>query len=141
MAVSYEEYTHVYCGGFPFPGLTDDDRPPISIHRTSVFRHYRAKAVAQLERYKRIYTVRVPGNNECDPLTPEQRAICAMIEAYMIRDAAKEAAVRQVSSATIGSVSVNYGSAPDKDTYSAKALERELYRCASQYLEIYRGVG
>ena len=43
-----------------------------------------------------------------------------------------------VQSASIGSVSVSYGSGNSVDV-SAKGQSRELYRCACLYLDIYRG--
>ena len=47
-----------------------------------------------------------------------------------------------VQSASIGSVSVSYGgSAAQAVDLTPKGQARELYRCASLYLDIYRGVG
>ena len=46
-----------------------------------------------------------------------------------------------VSSASIGSVSVSYGGASGGVDLSQKGQAKELYRCASLYLDIYRGCG
>ncbi len=59
----------------------------------------------------------------------EKLALCAMAEA--VYRAKRRGAV---SAATVGSVSVRYDEGAEKD------LHRELYRCASIYLDIYRGV-
>ena len=59
----------------------------------------------------------------------EKLALCAMAEAVY---RAKRRGT--VSAATVGSVSVRYDNVSDKDLF------KELYRCASIYLDIYRGV-
>lgn len=94
---------------------------------------YEAKAAAQLAYYKRIYTVTVPDENA------EAMAVCAMADALAYFTAAQNG-TGTVASASIGSVSVSYGS-PSAVDLSPKGQSRELYRCASQYLDIYRGVG
>ena len=64
-------------------------------------------------------------------------AVCAMADAlYYFETAANGGAV---TSSSIGSVSSSQ-QAPEVDV-SAKAQNRELYRCASLYLDIYRGCG
>lgn len=95
---------------------------------------FEARAAEQLARYKRIYTVTVPYENA------ESMAVCAMAEALAYFTAAQNGAGGVVTSASIGSVSVSYGGAIAVDL-SPKAQERELYRCACRYLDIYRGVG
>jgi len=144
--VSYEAYVIGYGGGFPFTEgrVYDDDEERDSEKRT-LLELYSKKAIAKLEQYERIYTVSNPkGESEVESgacgITPETAALCAMIEAMMIHDAAKEATVNRVSAASIGSVSVSYGNSSGVDI-SDKALEKELFRCASRYLDIYRGVG
>jgi hypothetical protein len=92
---------------------------------------YEARAAAQLAQYKRIYTVTAPDEKA------EAMAVCAMADALAYFTAAQNGAV---TSASIGSVSVSYGS-PSAVDLSPKGQARELYRCASQYLDIYRGVG
>ena len=145
--ISYDDYVIKHGGGFPFPdGTVYGDGA--TGHRVLLDK-YCKKANAKLEQYKRIYTVSVPadpavkandlGSDFGAELKPEEAAICAMIEAMMIHDAAKEAAVNRVSTASIGSVSVSYGNSSGVDV-SEKALEKELFRCASRYLDIYRGV-
>ena len=89
------------------------------------------QATAKLEHYKRIYTVTAPDEKA------EKMAICAMIDALYFYATAQNG--EMVSSASIGSVSVNYN-APKTVDLSPKAQEKELFRCASLYLEIYRGV-
>lgn len=96
---------------------------------------FESKAAEQLARFKRIYTVTAPDKNA------EAMAICAMADALAYFTAAQNGAGVAVASASIGSVSVSYaGGASDVDL-SPKGQAKELYRCASQYLEIYRGVG
>lgn len=90
----------------------------------SDFYRLSAQAEAQLARYKRIYTV--TGDE-----TAEQMAVCAMADALYYY----ETVANSPQSVSVGSVSCNRGQA---DT-SAKAQSRELYRCASLYLDIYRG--
>ena len=89
------------------------------------------RACYELERFKRIYAV---ADAEEDA---EGMAACAMAEAlYMIQMA--QNGTGTVSSASIGSVSVSYGS-PQSLDLSPKGQARELYRAACTYLDIYRG--
>ena len=92
------------------------------------------RATDQLARYKRIYIVTAPDENA------EAMAICAMADALAYFAAAQNGIGGAVASASVGSVSVSYAGAAAVDI-SPKAQAKELYRCASQYLEIYRGVG
>ena len=96
---------------------------------------FEARAAEQLARFKRIYTVTAPDENA------EAMAICAMAEALAYFTAAQNGAGGAVASASIGSVSVSYAGAASAVDLSPKGQTKELYRCASQYLEIYRGVG
>ncbi len=93
-----------------------------------------ARASEQLAHYKRIYTVNAPEE------TSENMAVCAMADAMAYFTAAQNGSGGPVSSASIGSVSVSYGVASGGLDISAKGQERELYRCACRYLDIYRGV-
>lgn len=121
--VNHEFYKSKYHGG------------SISAQEWPVFE---ARAAAQLKRYKRIYTVTVP---EGEP-EAESMAICAMADALAYFTAALNGAGGPVASASIGSVSVSYaGASGGAVDLSAKGQAQELYRCASQYLDIYRGVG
>lgn len=95
---------------------------------------FEKRAAEQLARYKRIYTVTAPDDNA------EAMAVCAMADALAYFAAAQNGTGGAVASASIGSVSVSYAGASGIDL-SPKAQAKELYRCASQYLEIYRGVG
>lgn len=94
-----------------------------------------ARASEQLARFKRIYTVTGPESNS------EALAVCAMADALAYFTAAQNGAGGVVSSASIGSVSVSYGGTQNAVDLSPKGQARELYRCASRYLDIYRGVG
>ena len=94
--------------------------------------YYSNQAIAKLEYYKRIYTV-VASDEKAEKL-----AVCAMADALFYFANAQNGTAN-VSSASIGSVSVSYN-APKAVDLSPKAQEKELFRCASQYLEIYRGV-
>lgn len=116
----YEFYASVYMGD----SISEADFPRLA-----------KRAGEQLARYKRIYTVTAPEQ------TSEDMAICAMADALAYYEAAQSGTGGPVSAASIGSVSVSYsGSANDVDTSKA-AQERELYRCAKLYLDIYRGCG
>ena len=95
---------------------------------------FEKQAASQLDKYKRIYTVTAPEEHS------EAMAVCAMADALAYFTAAQNGTAGAVNSASIGSVSVSYGSASGVDL-SPKGQERELYRCACQYLDIYRGVG
>lgn len=88
------------------------------------------RAGAQLSRYERIYTV--TGDE-----TARKMAICAMADALYYYETVANGGI--VTGSAIGSVSTSV-QAQTIDT-SEKAQSRELYRCASLYLEIYRGVG
>lgn len=90
------------------------------------------RAGEQLARYKRIYTVTAPDE------AAESMAICAMADALAYYEAAQNGDSGAVNSASIGSVSVSYAGNAAVDVSQA-AQERELYRCARQYLDIYRG--
>ena len=92
------------------------------------------RAKEQLARYQRIYSVIAPGEHS------EDLAVCAMADAMAYFSAAQNGAGGAVQSASIGSVSVSYGSQQTVDL-SPKGQERELLRCARMYLDIYRGVG
>lgn len=105
----YKFYTDAYHG---------NSIPPTDFARLA------ARAEAQLARYKRIYVV--AGDEAA-----EDNAICAMADAlYYFETAANEA-----QSTSVGSVSSSRGQVD----MSEKAQSRELYRCASLYLSIYRG--
>ena len=96
---------------------------------------YEQWASAQLERYKRIYTVTAPGPDS------EAMAICAMAEAMYSFDLLVSGEGGPVQSTSIGSVSVSYGGTSGAAVdISSKGQARELYRCACLYLDIYRGV-
>lgn len=118
--VEYDFYLSVYCGC------------SIPYEEWEIFSH---RAQEQLDRYKRIYTVTAPEK------TSEAMAVCAIADALAYFTAAQNSTGGAVSSASIGSVSVSYGGAQNAVDLSPKGQSRELYRCASQYLDIYRGVG
>ena len=122
--VAFEFYKGTYHGG----SISEEDWPVFA-----------ARAEDQLNRYKRIYTVTVPEK----PSDAESMAICAMADALAYFTAAQNGEGGPVSSASIGSVSVSYAGASGGGSVdlSAKGQARELYRCASMYLDIYRGVG
>lgn len=95
------------------------------------------RAAAQLERYKRIYTVTAPE----DKPDSEDMAVCAMAEALYGFDLLASGDGGPVQSAAIGSVSVRYGGeAMQSMDLSPRGQARELYRTACRYLDIYRGV-
>ncbi len=86
------------------------------------------RAEAQLNRYRRIYTV--TGDDKA-----EKMAVCAMADALYFYENAENGGT--VISSSIGSVS----SSKQEIDMSEKAQAAELYRCASLYLDIYRGCG
>ncbi len=95
---------------------------------------YAARAADQLVRYKRIYTVAAPEEND------ESMAICAMAEAMHGFDLIANGEGGSVQSASIGSVSVSYGAGGSGAVdVTPKGQAKELYRCACLYLDIYRG--
>lgn len=94
---------------------------------------FEQRAAEQLAHYKHIYTVTAPDENA------EAKAVCAMADALAYFAAAQNGASGAVTGASIGSVSVSYGGASAVDL-SPRGQERELYRCACMYLDIYRGV-
>lgn len=87
-------------------------------------------AAAQLRRYKRIYSM-----GENDP-EQERQAICAMAEAILFFEQAENGEITE--SIQLGSLQVARASGTVPDL-TARAKSRELYRCASLYLDIYRG--
>lgn len=97
---------------------------------------YRARAVEQLARYQRIYTVTAPGPDS------GAMAVCSMAEAMYSFDLLLNGEGGPVQSASIGSVSVGYGGGAAQGLdLSPKGQARELYRCACLYLDICRGCG
>lgn len=96
---------------------------------------FEPRAVDQLTRYKRIYSVTAPDADA------EPKAVCAMADALAFFTAAQNGTGGTVTSASIGSVSASYGGAANAVDLSPRGQERELLRCARQYLDIYRGVG
>ena len=90
------------------------------------------EASAKLRQYKRKYTVIVPDENS------ESMAVCVMAETLDYFEAMQNG-IGAAQSATIGSVSVSYST--QSVDLSPKGKERELYRSACLYLDIYRGVG
>lgn len=118
--ISYDFYVNVYPGG----SIPQEDWPGCE-----------ARARAQLDRYRRLYRVTVPRPRAAD------MAVCAMAEALYSFDLLASGAGGPVQSVSIGSVSASYGGAAQSIDLSAKGREKELYRCASLYLDIYRGCG
>ena len=105
--VTYQFYSDTYHGG----SISPEDWPAAE-----------REARANLERYRRSYTVTAPGQDS------ENMAICAMAEVLV--QASQAAAL---ASASIGSVSVSYR-APDP-----RKQKRDLFEAACLYLDIYRG--
>ena len=97
---------------------------------------YEARAEAQVASYERTYTVGYP-NRKSRPM-----AICAIAEALYSIDLILNGEGGPVSSVSVGSVSTSYGSSASAAIdVSPAGQAKELYRCAKQYLDIYRGVG
>lgn len=122
MNIDYEFYTGSYYGG----SISYDD-----------WAEYETRAEAILYRYKRIYTVTIPQ----DEPDAEKMAVCAMADALRSFDLIANGEGGAVQSASIGSVSTSYGSSgTDAVDMTPAGQAKELYRCASLYLDIYRGV-
>ncbi len=117
--ITYDFYTGTYLGS----SITAEEWPT-----------FVARAQDQLNKYRRIYTVVAPDKNA------EAMAVCAMADTLNFFVKA-QSGTGAIASASIGSVSVNYGNATSSIDLSPKAQEKEMYRCACTYLEIYRGVG
>ena len=119
---SYSFYVSAYCGKL--------------IAQEEEWADYSARAVEQLAQYKRLYQVTAPEPDS------ENRAVCAMAEALYSFDLLANGEAGPIQSVSIGSVSASYGStAAQSVDLSPKGQARELYRCASRYLDIYRGCG
>lgn len=84
-------------------------------------------AKQHLERYKKQYTVH--GDKKSENI-----AVCAMAETLYYYQNLQDNGI--VSSVSVGSVSTSY-IAPENNN---KAKEKALYKQASLYLDIYRGV-
>ena len=122
MNTDYEFYRSRYNGG----SIPDDE-----------WADYETRAMAQLNRYKRIYTVAVP-QHEPDA---EKLAVCAMADAMHSFDLIANGEGGTVQSASIGSVSTSFGgNGSNAADVSPSGQAKELYRCACMYLDIYRGV-
>lgn len=117
----YDFYVNLYRGG----SIPPEEWPA-----------YEVRAADQLAQYKRTYRVRAPRPRAAD------MAVCAMAEALYSFDLAANGEGGPVQSASVGSVSVSYGgTAAQSIDLSPRGQEKELYRCASRYLDICRGVG
>lgn len=151
--VKYEFYTDQYHGS----SISEADWPVFC-----------RRAHDQLNKYKQIYRINpkadimssyMDGNLSIDatsitavddgagnvtivaPQTVcEAMAVCAMADALAYFTAVQNG-MGAVASASIGSVSVSYGVTANAVDLSPKGQAKELYRCASLYLEFYRGVG
>ena len=115
MAVSYYFYRETYKGD----SFTEDD--------FDEFERLALRAEAKLNEYKRKYTVTAPDENA------ENMAQCAMVDAWYFFEVKQN----EYTASSIGSVSTSQGGID----ISTEAQDREIYRCASLYLDIYRGVG
>ena len=123
MNTDYEFYRSRYNGG----SIPDDE-----------WADYETRAMAQLNRYKRIFTVAVPQ----DEPDAEKLAVCAMADAMHNFDLIASGEGGAVQSVSIGSVSTSFGgNGSNAADVSPSGQAKELYRCACLYLDIYRGVG
>ena len=114
----YDFYQNTYCGS----SLTAEEFP-----------EYCCRAQDKLQAYGRSY--RVIGDENARSM-----AICAMAEALSYYDSARngQGGLRYAS---VGTVSVSGKGVYSQVDISPKAQERELYRIAATYLDIYRGTG
>ena len=114
----YGFYREVYCGS----ALTEEEFPQLL-----------ARARDKLEQYRRYY--RVTGE-----ASAEKMALCALAETIAYFEAAQngQGGLRYAS---VGTVSVSGKGIYSQVDISPAAQERELYRAAGMYLDIYRGTG
>lgn len=89
-------------------------------------------ASARLQYYKKTYTV-----SETDEFT-EAMAICAMAEVLDYFEQLENGTF-VVQSASVGSVSVNYDNSAKSVDISAKSREKEVFKAARLYIDVYRG--
>ena len=108
--VDYQFYTQIYLGN-----AISEKAFPAAV----------AEATAALERICRIYQVAEHGEQT------RKMAICAMAEAVSTANRRRAG----LTAASVGSVSVRY----ENGEHADKSLQRELYRKAAIYLDIYRG--
>ena len=90
------------------------------------FAEFAQRAKDALERMMRTYRITASGE------TSLAMAICAMAETLYAHAKHRSG----MTAATVGQVSVRY----ENSDSGEKSLQRELYRKASIYLDIYRGV-
>lgn len=94
------------------------------------------RARDQLAWYRRIYMVEAE-----EGCRDEKLALCAMAEALYNAEVVANGD-GGIQSASIGSVSTSYGNtAAQAVDVTPKGVERALYKAATLYLDIYRGVG
>ena len=106
-----------------------------TIQDEAEFNRCAARARDQLARYRRIYTVTAPDEDA------EKMAICAMADAVAWYEGARDGTGGPVASVSVGSVSETYSGGAGSLDFSQAAQDREMYRRACLYLDIYRGVG
>lgn len=106
-----------------------------TIQDEAEFNRCAARARDQLARYRRIYTVTAPDEDA------EKMAICAMADAVAWYEGARDGTGGPVASVSVGSVSETYSGGAGNLDFSQAAQDREMYRRACLYLDIYRGVG
>ena len=94
---------------------------------------YLRRAEDKLRQYERSYTVAEAVENG------RKKAICAMAEAMEYFETAQNGR-GGLRYASVGTVSVSGKGIYSAVDISPAAQERELYRCACVYLDIYRGV-
>jgi len=113
----YDFYLNTYCGS----AITAEEFPELL-----------KRAQDKLLSYERSY--RVTGDE-----TQRSMALCALAEAMAYYDAARngEGGLRYAS---VGTVSVSGKGIYSQVDISPAAQERELYRTACTYLDIYRGI-
>ncbi len=116
--MSYEFYVNQYGG----QAIDESQWPALA-----------SRARELLEQYKRDFTVTG---------TPEQEmlAVCALADLMLYFSNARsgQGGLRYAS---VGSVSVSGKGIYSQVDISPQSENRELYRCASRYLKIYRGCG
>ena len=90
------------------------------------------RAVEYLDQLKRVF--RVSGSEYA-----EKRALCAVAEAMDYFSKAQNG-LGGMQYASVGTVAVSGKGIYSQVDITPAAQERELYRCAQRYLDIYRGV-
>lgn len=121
--VTYAYYTDTYCG---------------SAIEQSDWNGYEARSRAQLSKFYAQFKLTA---YDGDADAAEKNAICAMADKIQGFDLMANGQGAGVSSASIGSVSVSYGSAyVDAQDLTDEGQEKSLLKCVQLYFNVFAGL-